>query len=85
MKLVDNSTKSVLFDSGSNNDQRIFHSIALERELKEGISVPSFQSGLFGGRKVVYIADPDFVQAFKLIYTPRVLNKRRETCHWEDS
>ncbi len=84
MKLVDSQTKEVLFDGGADNQERNFNSMTLKRDLRSGITVPSYMKGTYGGRTVVRISDPDFVEAFRMIYTPRVLNKNEPRYLWED-
>lgn len=72
------SRENCVFEFGAGN-RPVFHSLGLQQSLEAGIVIPTNARGLFSGRSVVHIEDPDFAAAMKL-HVRSVLSK--SGYHW---
>jgi hypothetical protein len=68
----------------SKDHKPVFHSFALESEVRKGIKIPYNYRELFNGREVIKLNESDFCNAMK-VYVREILNKREQGYEWRDN
>ncbi len=81
MKLIDSKTKQPLVNF--HKKTVTFYNKYLEQEMQiMGIPVPHGLRGLFGGKDIIFLGDPEFEKAFREIYYLTSVDPSR--FHWMD-
>lgn len=65
-RLVNQETHTTVVEF--RDSETVFSNKVLEKELEEGIHIPPYARGAYGGKEFVYITDKQFQKAFRELY-----------------